>query len=235
MDSAGESTGRGYGVIFDMDGVLVDSYQAHLQSWRETARAWGRDMTEAQFARTFGRVSREIIAEHWGHDALSEADLQTFDHEKEAAYRRIVASNFPAMDGARELIAALHSAGFKLAVGSSGPPENVQLAIDRLQSASLFHALVTGRDVTRGKPDPQVFLVAAQRLGLEPGRCAVIEDAPVGIAAANAAGATSIAMLSTGHTREKTAAANPLLIVNSLRELSPASIVRLIGQAKQTP
>ena len=102
------------------------------------------------------------------------------------------------------------------------------LAIERLAAGPFIDALVTGNDVTRGKPDPQVFLVAAQRLGVPPANCAVIEDAPVGIAAANTAGMVSIALLSTGHEAESVAAAR--LIVGSLRELSAARIAGLLAE-----
>jgi beta-phosphoglucomutase len=213
-------------VIFDMDGVLVDSYRAHWESWHVVAEDLGRDLTEEQFVTTFGRTSREIIAEHWGAGALSVEEIAEFDRRKEALYREIVAHEFPAMDGAAELIKSLHAHGVGLAVGSSGPPENVALAVDRLGAKPYFHALVTGRDVKRGKPDPEVFLTAAARLGVPPQRCAVIEDAPVGIAAANAAGMTSIALLSTGHTPESISAAR--VVVNSLRDLSRERIGELI-------
>jgi beta-phosphoglucomutase len=215
------------GVIFDMDGVLVDSYQAHWESWHFMAGELGKGLTEEQFVSTFGRTSREIIAEHWGANALSSHEIAEFDRRKEALYREIVSRSFPAMDGARDLIRELHGAGFRLAVGSSGPPENVALAVARLGAGPYFNALITGKDVTRGKPDPQVYLVAAERLGVAPANCAVIEDAPVGIAAANSAGMASIALLSTGHTAESVVAAR--LIVRSLRELSPARIGDLIA------
>jgi beta-phosphoglucomutase len=214
-------------VIFDMDGVLVDSYQAHWQSWHFMADELGKGLTEEQFVSTFGRTSREIIAEHWGENALPPGEIADFDRRKEALYREIVARDFPAMDGARELLRELHQAGFRLAVGSSGPPENVALAVERLVAAEYFDALVTGKDVTRGKPDPEVFLVAAQRLGVAPANCAVIEDAPVGITAANAAGMASIALVSTGHTPESVGHAR--LVVRSLRELSTSRIAGLIG------
>ncbi len=216
-------------VIFDMDGVLVDSYRPHWESWLRMAAEVGRELSEAKFVQTFGRTSREIMAEHWGHKALTDAEIAEFDRRKEALYREIVADNFPAMDGAADLIRSLHAAGFRLAVGSSGPPENVALAIDRLGVASLFQTLVTGADISRGKPDPQVFLIAAERLGVSPAHCAVIEDAPVGIAAANAAGMTSIALLSTGHIGESVTAARR--IVTSLRDLSPDGIAQLILHA----
>jgi beta-phosphoglucomutase len=214
-------------VIFDMDGVLVDSYAAHWQSWHFMADELGKGLTEEQFVSTFGRTSREIIAEHWGADSLTPVEIAEFDRRKEALYREIVARDFPAMDGAIELIEELQGAGFRLAVGSSGPPENVALAVERLRAEEYFDVLITGKDVTRGKPDPQVFLVAAQRLGVAPANCAVIEDAPVGIAAANAAGMTSIALLSTGHTAESVAAAR--FVARSLRELSAHRIAGLIG------
>src|SRR5579859_432229 len=118
---------RPIGVIFDMDGVLVDSYRAHWQSWHFMADELGKELTEAQFVSTFGRTSREIIAEHWGASALSLEEIAEFDRRKEALYRQIVAGDFPAMEGAGDLIRALHAAGYRLAVGSSGPPENVAL------------------------------------------------------------------------------------------------------------
>jgi beta-phosphoglucomutase len=214
-------------VIFDMDGVLVDSYRAHWQSWQFMADELGKGLTEEQFVSTFGRTSREIIAEHWGADALTPVEIAEFDKKKEALYREIVARDFPVMEGAVELIKDLHAAGFRLAVGSSGPPENVALAVERLGAQSFFDALVTGKDVTRGKPDPQVFLVAAQKLGVPPRNCAVVEDAPVGIAAANAARMTSIALVSTGHTPESVGDA--VLVVRSLRELSASRIAGLIA------
>ncbi|GAG50504.1 unnamed protein product, partial [marine sediment metagenome] len=173
---------------------------------------------------TFGRTSRDIIAHFW-FEGLAEDRIAEMDARKEGLYRRIIAGDFPAMDGARELIRALHHAGFKLAVGSSGPPENVEVTMNGLGMGECFSATVTGVDVTRGKPDPQVFLIAAERLGAEPVCCAVVEDAPAGVEAANRAGMASVALTGTA-PREKLADAD--LIVDCLRELSPQVIQRLI-------
>jgi beta-phosphoglucomutase len=216
-----------YAAIFDMDGVLVDTYHAHYQSWLAMAEPEGLSFTEAEFAPTFGRTSREIIAYFWGDGRYSDAQIAALDERKEAALRRIIEADFPAMPGARRLLEELHDAGFALAVGSSGPPENVDLVLERLGARRLFQAVVTGMDVDRGKPDPQVFLIAAERLGVPPERCAVIEDAPAGVAAANAAGMVSVGLVSTGRTAESLAAAH--LVVGSLAELSPGVLRRLIG------
>ena len=214
-------------VIFDVDGVLVESYQAHFESWKLLADENDLTLTEVEFAREFGRTSREIIADLWPKFGESAERIAKFDERKEALYREIVSADFPAMDGAVALIDSLDAAGFRLGVGSSGPPENVQLTLSRLGRADLFTGVVTGADVSRGKPDPEVFLTCAERMGVSPGACAVIEDAAAGIAAANAAGMASIALVSRGHHRDEYGDAQR--IVDRLDQLSPDSISELIG------
>jgi len=218
-----------YAAIFDMDGVLVDTYHAHYRSWLAMAEPEGLHFTEADFAPTFGRTSREIIAHFWGRDRYNDAQIAALDDRKEAAFRRIIETEFPAMPGVDRLLAALSEADFALAVGSSGPPENVDVVLDRLHARPLFGAVVTGMDVTRGKPDPQVFLLAAERLGVPAARCAVIEDAPAGVAAAHAAGMASVGLLSTGRTRQALADADA--IVGSLGEISPEMLRGLIDRS----
>jgi beta-phosphoglucomutase len=216
-----------FGVIFDVDGVLVDSYEAHFQSWREVAREHDLDFTEKDFARSFGRTSRDIVRMLWPDGAsMDDARVRAIDDRKEALYRRIVAARFPAMDGARELIDLLWSAGCRLAAGSSGPPENVELCLRELRRAARFNAVVTGFDVTRGKPDPQVFLLAAERISLPPSRCAVIEDAPAGIEAARRGGMKAIGLVSRGRTAHELREAD--LVIHSLRELNVQQIRALL-------
>lgn len=207
-----------------MDGVLADSYQPHCESWVRLFGELGIPYSEAAFAADFGRTSRDILNRSL-HEELPDERVRELDRRKEACYRDIVRHNFPTMDGARALLDALAADGFKLAVGSSGPPENVALALDEL-GADRFAAAVTGEDVLRGKPDPQVFLIAAERLGVPPAACAVVEDAAHGIEAANAAGMTSIALAGTS-PRERLTAAD--LVVDSLRQLTPDAIRTLIG------
>ena len=212
--------------IFDMDGVLIDSYQAHYQSWLEMAGRRGLSISPQQFQESFGRTSRESMAQFWGPGRFSDEEVKAMDEEKESAFRSIIAADFPAMPGAKELVAALDEAGFGLAVGSSAPPENVNAALDRLGLRQRFGAVVNGSDVRRGKPDPQIFLLAAARLGVPPSRCLVIEDAPVGVAAAAAAGIACVGLASTGRTRESLREAQ--LVVDSLTELSPAILRQAI-------
>jgi beta-phosphoglucomutase len=213
-------------VIFDMDGVLVDSYQAHFLSWSRLYAELGIAYAEATFAADFGRTSRDILRRTIPGE-LSAARIRELDGRKEAIYREIIREDFPEMDGAAELIAALADDGFRLAVGSSGPPQNIALVLKMLPSGSRIHAVVTGADVTHGKPHPEVFEIGARRLGVPAACCAVVEDAVHGVEAAQRAGMTAIALAGTV-TPEALAAAN--LVVDSLRELTPRAIRALIDR-----
>jgi len=212
------------GAIFDMDGVLVDSYHAHFQSWRQLADNHGLQITEEHFAATFGKTTRQIILELWPH-ACSNTDIRLWDAEKETIYREVPSASFSEMDGASDLLRDLHAAGFVLGIGSSGPPQNVEIVLRKLPGAQLILASVNGLEVERGKPAPDVFLKTAEKLGLAPLQCAVVEDAPVGVEAAHRAGMPAIGLAGTVPAKELTQAD---LLVHSLRELTPQMIANLI-------
>ena len=212
-------------VIFDVDGVLTDSYVPHYKSWERMFGEIGVEFSDAQCRSTFGRTNRDIFAQLYPGETMTAERIKELGDRKEALYREIINEEFTPLPGAAALIDALSVAGFKLGVGSSGPPENVRLTLEKLARSERFDAIVTGADVTHGKPNPEVFLKAAERLGVPPAQCAVIEDAPQGIEAANAAGMTSIAVLGTT-TREKLAHAT--LVVDGHHELTPARIAELI-------
>jgi beta-phosphoglucomutase len=211
-------------VIFDMDGVLIDSYDAHFAGWKAMYQELGLDYSDEDFAADFGRTSRDILFRRFG-DQLADARIRELDERKEALFRESLRQHFTAMDGAIELIDALSTAGFRIGIGSSAPPENIDLCLEMLGRRKKIAAIVTGKDVTRGKPDPQVFKMVAKRLEVDPAHCAVVEDAVHGIEAANRAGMKSVALVGTA-TREQLAEAT--LIVDSLRELSPPSLRALI-------
>lgn len=215
-------------VIFDMDGVLIDSYQAHCRSWCDIAEAEGAAFTEEDFAQSFGRTSRDIIIKHFGSD-LKKSEIKRIDDDKESRYRQIVADDIPIMPGAMQLIATLRDKEFDLAVASSGPSENVNLAVAALGGPAVFKAIVTGNDVLRGKPDPQVFIIASTKLKLPPSHCVVVEDAPDGVTAAKAASMKVITLLSTGRCEADFDDNQPDLIIRSLTDLSPQIFTELVS------
>lgn len=181
------------GIIFDMDGVLVDSGPAHLKSWQVLAREIGAgDIPAERFTAVFGRTSADIITAVFG--SRPPYEIKCLDDRKEAIYRELIRGRVPVMPGAVDAVRRLHAAGMRIAVGSSGPPENIELVCAEMGLHPYLSGIVTGRDVQRGKPDPQVFELAAERLHIELSRCVVIEDAPAGVEAAHRAGMTCIAL-----------------------------------------
>ncbi len=212
------------GVIFDMDGVLVDSARPHFRSWQMLAEENGAVVTPDQFSETFGRQNHDIIPILFGK--VSDARMQTLANRKEKIFRTLFREEPPVVDGAVELVRELHDAGARLAVGSSGPRANIELMLGAMRIADLIPVVVSADDVTRGKPDPQVFSLASDRLGLPAARCIVIEDAPVGIQAAQAAGAYTVAVL-IHHPVEAFQQAD--LVVRRLADLSAVQLLSLVG------
>lgn len=219
-----------HGVIFDMDGVLVDSGDPHHESWQVLARQYGINIPEERFKRTFGRPSRDIIRIIWGDD-VGEDEIQRIDAEKETVYRDLVRDNLPLMPGCKELLAGLRDAGFILSVATSGPRENLELVLDAGELAEFFTATVNGFDIEHGKPAPDCFLLAAERCGLEPAECVVIEDAPVGVQAGVAAGMPVIALTGT-HPSGPLADAGATVTVNKLKDIHPEMIRELVAQRR---
>ncbi len=209
------------GVIFDLDGTLIDSYEAHFKAWIKVAADIGHTLTEAQFAASFGRKNEPIIAElheFAGRTVPDEAAVEVIAEHKETLYRgHVGAGLFPAMAGAAALIDGLKAAGWGVAIGSSAPRINVEFALDRFEPLGVtFDAVVCGCDVTRGKPEPDVFLHAADQLGLAPEDCIVFEDAAPGIEAGRRAGMVTVGIASKGRTHEELADADQ--VINHLNE-----------------
>jgi beta-phosphoglucomutase len=223
-------------VIWDMDGTLVDTAELHFQAWVALTRELGKPFSRAEFAATFGWRNPEIIRHLWGthHGEQEIADL---GNRKEVLYRTAAAQEGVALlPGARPLLEGLRTAGFKQAIGSSAPRANLDLILQLTKTAPLFNAVVSMEDTQRGKPDPQVFLLAAGKLGVLPSRCLVVEDAPVGVQAAKAGGMKAIAVRFVAHHSEDALrAAGADLVVPTLEAVSVDTVRRLIEGATTNP
>src|SRR5207245_4157520 len=168
-------------VLWDLDGTLVDSEEYHWLAWRDAMRAEGIELTYDRFLKSFGQRNDRILAGWLGADADAQR-VQRIGEEKEFEYRRLAETlGLTPLPGAREWLAHLHAAGWKQAIASSAPRLNVETMLRVLQLESFLDAAVSAEDVTVGKPDPQVFLKAAEKLSLPASRCIVVEDAAAGI------------------------------------------------------
>jgi len=215
-------------VIWDVDGTLVDTAELHYQAWCVLAREIAKPFTRADFTGTFGWRNPEIIPKLW--DIHDEAEVAALGDRKELYYRAEAKKGVPLLPGVRTLMEALSAAGFRQAIGSSAPRNNLDLILEMTNVAGRIQAIVSMEDTRRGKPDPEVFVLAAQRLGVEPSRCVVIEDAPVGVQAAKAGGMRAIAVTCVGHhPAEKLQAAGADLVVPSLEQVTVEQIQRLLS------
>ena len=220
---------RHQAAIFDLDGTLIDTYEAHHTAWRDACARNDIDLTPEMFAWSFGRTNPSIIRRFWQDEGRPEPDAATIDRvadQKESEFRAQLARSFPAMPNVPELIGGLREAGFGIAIGTSAPRENLDLALRELGIADLVDASVCGHEVAHGKPDPEVFLLAASRLGVDPSRCVVVEDAGAGVDAARAGGMASIGR-STGRTHEELAHAD--LVVDRFDRIEVEDFLRLIA------
>jgi beta-phosphoglucomutase len=176
------------GVLWDLDGTLVDSGDYHWRAWRETMRDESVELSYQQFLESFGQRNDRILAA-WLGSARSPEDLQRIGDAKEAMYRDIARRDgLVALPGAREWVVRLRREGWRQAIASSAPRANVDVMLESVGIRDLIDAVISAEDVSRGKPDPEVFLAAAARLGVPPRRCVVVEDAPAGVEAARRAG-----------------------------------------------
>lgn len=220
---------NGYGVIWDVDGTLVDTAELHFDAWVKLASDLRRDFTRADFAATFGKRNPEIIGTLF-QPGLDEEQVADLGDKKEIYYREEAQHGVALLPGTQALLEGLHSEGFKQALGSSAPRQNLELILASTKSAGLFEAVVGSEDTSRGKPDPQVFLIAAEKIGVPPEKCLVFEDAVAGVEAAKAAGMKCIAVTFVGHhSRESLIAAGADLVVPSLELVSIGTVKELLG------
>ncbi len=210
------------GLIFDMDGVLVDSNEAHFQAFKALGDKLKVPFSRDMLLKTVGMHNNEILPLWLGaHMALPPERIKELAAEKEALYRAVAAKSLQPTPGAGDCAQAMKDAGFKLAVGSSGPRLNVELGMKCAGVTELMNAVVTGDCVTRGKPAPDIFLLAAKRLGLRPEECCVIEDAPQGVQAALNAGMRVIALTTT---KPKEEPSHAHAVIKNLTQLTAALV-----------
>lgn len=210
-------------VLWDLDGVIADTGTYHCWAWQHVFRKRGVDFTEEHFMSHFGQRNDTIIRDTVGNE-ISQEELEIIAGEKEATYRRMVADNIESLPGAVELIESLWEQGIKSAIASSAPPENIQIIIRGLGIERCFRAIAWGKEVTEGKPSPQIFLLAAKKLVTHPGNCVVIEDSIAGVAGARRAGMKCIAVANS-HSRSSLKEAD--LVVDTLETVSISDLVGL--------
>ena len=216
------------GLLFDMDGVLVNNLEIHRQAFAEFFRFYGVERTFDELNRVFGRGNDDIMGELMPRDVVERVGIRELGYQKEAIYRRIYAPIIEPQPGLINFLADAEREGLCAAVGSSGYRVNVDFVLDKCDIARHFSAIVAGDEVTNCKPHPEIYLTAAAKLGLKPSECVVFEDAEAGIEAAHRAGIKVVA-LATTFDREFLAQTDADVIVDDFRDVTIEMLRELVG------
>ena len=204
------------GLLFDMDGVIVDNHKYHFLSWQKLAEKYDIAITEEFYKKEMNGKTFMGIMEVLFKKNISPKNGKRIAIEKEAIYRELYKSQLKPTNGLIDFLKMIKKEGIPMVVGTSAPVENVDFTLDGLSIRSYFNGVVDDRAVTKGKPDPEVYLKCALLAKKAPKNCIVFEDAIAGIKAGKAAGAKVIA-LATSHKREELEAD---LIVNNFESIN---------------
>ncbi len=213
------------GLIFDMDGVLVDNHEYHFLSWQKLAGKYDISIDEHFYREKMnGRTLMELMRVVF-NKPMEPAEARSIGMEKEALYRELYHDYRALTPGLVNFLESAKKAGIPMAVGTSAPKENVIFTLDGLNIRHYFVDVVDDRAVTKGKPDPEVYLKCADAIQRIPSHCIVFEDALSGIQAGKSAGAKVVA-LATSHKREELVAD---LIIDDFRNFNLQDVFKLIG------
>jgi HAD superfamily hydrolase (TIGR01509 family) len=216
-----------WGVVFDLDGLLVDSEPLQARSFNVVLEPYGIHLTEEDFEELVGFETIDNFRVLRRRHAI-DTPLETLMERKNAAYHHLVRTELQTRTGVRELIAALQEDGAALAVASSSPRADVLLSLDAVGIRDAFSVVVTANDVERTKPAPDLYLLACNRLGLEPAACVAFEDSGAGLTAAVAAGLTCFAVphrYTRDHDFSRAAG-----ILDDLAQVTPSQLRTLVAR-----
>ena len=189
-------------VIFDLDGTLIDNNAFHLKTWRVYLDKLGIDISEEAYRKNInGRTNKDAL-EYIYNRKMSPEEAMVYALEKEALYREIYQSDIKPVNGLLELLEAFHKKNIPMAIATSGIQVNIDFMFDHIPIKQYFKQVVNSSHISKGKPDPEIYLKTASLLNIPPENCLVFEDAVVGVNAAHAAGMKVIAITTTQSKEE---------------------------------
>ncbi len=209
-------------VLWDMDGTLIDSAEYHWITWHDALAELGVELTRESFNGWFGSRNDRILRRYFGDDFPLD-EIARIGELKESRYRALVREQGIALlPGIERWLRSLQRTGWRQAVASSAPPANIEVLLEVLRLHDVFNQTVSAEEVAHGKPHPDVFLRAAEKLGVEPSRCVVVEDAPVGVEAGRRGGMRTIGIAGVrGHLDAD-------VVTISMADLPPDTFDRLV-------
>jgi beta-phosphoglucomutase len=228
LETISRTQNPAFAAIFDMDGTLIDNTPYHFKSWQSLFKKYGKgELSKATYYTEMSGVPvMETIRRVFG-EGRDEAELKALLNEKEEFYRQLYAPYVAPVKGLVEFLTGLKNSGIKMAMATSATIEDVDFILNRIPIRADFDAIVNSTMVTRPKPDPQIFLKAAETLNMPPENCVVFEDSLAGVKAANSAGMKVVA-ITTGHTADELHPVN--LVIDDYTQLGVQQLAALFDK-----
>ncbi len=218
------------GLIFDMDGTMVDNMMVHHQAWQLMLRNYDIEMSISEIKAKVHGINEEILLRLYGDRFTAEERKQMSD-QKETIYRSSFLSELKLLDGLSLLLETCHRKEVPMAIGSAAPPENVDFVLDNLAIRHYFKGVMHAKSVSKGKPDPEIFIKAAASMDLLPTDCIVFEDSVTGAETARRAGASAIILTTTHDEVEFMAFSNVLRCIPDFTSLHLEELLALSSQS----
>lgn len=215
-----------FAVIFDMDGVIIDSNPFHKISLRQFCEKYGYHLSDEELVnRIYGRTNKEWITNLFGQ--LSHDELVRYEEEKEGLFRELFKNDIKALDGLNQFLHQLKEKNIPVAIGTSAPRSNVDYVLAHTKLETYFSVILDESHVAHGKPNPEIYLKVADRLGFEPARCVVFEDSLSGVEAARRAGAKVVGVTTT-HSADELSHTD--LVIADFNRLTPENLFEQVFQ-----
>ncbi|HEY8938445.1 MAG TPA: HAD family phosphatase [Cyclobacteriaceae bacterium] len=212
-----------FAVIFDMDGVLIDSNPYHKISLKQFCAKYGHNLTDKQLEeKIYGRTNKDWIPNVFG--PLSAEQIASYTDEKEALFREIYDNHVAPLKGLIPFLTLLKKSNVPMAIGTSAPRANVDFTLNKTGIGNFFDAILDDTFVNKGKPDPEIYIKAASALGYDPQKCVVFEDSISGVLAGHNAGCKVVGVTTT-HTADELALTD--LIIGNFEGLSLQNLEKL--------
>ncbi len=218
-----------FGILFDLDGVLIDSGPCHEVAWTEFAARRGGTLPKDFFQKTFG-MKNDLILKQLPNLKLESADFVQLSEEKESIFREGAKGKIQLLPGVRKFLEECRKDDIPRIIATCTPRSNMEFLLREVDLASFVPEFICADDVAHGKPDPEIFLKAAARLKIEPCRCVVFEDAFAGVQAAKAAGAKCIAVATTRSQKELNEGTQADLVVRSMEDVTLERVAPLVAE-----
>ena len=211
------------GLIFDMDGVIVDNAHYHVMAWIKFAKKYGIDLSKDEVKSQFGSINDAILRAFFNKE-LGQDEIIKMAFEKEEIYRALYSKDIEEVSGLTEFLEGLDMDNFTIGVATSAPPENVEFVLGKTNLTRFFKIITDESEIKKGKPDPEIFLKTAKKMGVNPEDCIVFEDSHKGIEAANRA---SMKVIGLGTSHPKETLHHTIMNIEDFTELNNENIINL--------